>query len=156
MSHCGYSTSTEGAVALAAGVAKTVLGVRGNAAFGLDLKNYSVSFDGVTAAATAVLVEVCYATFATNPPGTASTSSTIDQRYGRTQTSGITGAKNWTTEPTVLTGLLEILIDPYKGAIVYDWPLGETPDCDLSHGFVIRCNAPAAVNVRAGLRFERA
>jgi hypothetical protein len=156
MSHCGYSTSTEGTVALAAGVAKTILGVRGNAAFGLDLKNWAISFDGITAAAAPVLVEVMYATFATNAPGTASTASTIDQRYGRTQASGITGAKNWTTEPTVLTGLVEILIDPYKGALIYDWPLGETPDTDVSHGFVIRCTAPAAVNARAGFRFERA
>ena len=156
MAKSGYGTSTEGAVALAAGEAKTILGVRGNAAFGVDFKHYAVSFDGVTPTAVPVLVEVCYATFATNAPGTASTSATIDQRYGRTTASGMTAAKNWTTEPTVLTGLGEFLLDPNKGLVLYDWPLGESPDSDLNHGFVIRCNAPAAVNVRASIRFERA
>lgn len=155
MSKAGYGTSTEGTVALAAGVAKSILGVRGNAAFGVDLKNWSISFDGVTASAASVLVELCYATFASNPPGTASTSTTIDQRYGRVGASGMTGGRNWTTEPTVLTGFAELMLDPYKGALIYDWPLGETPDTDLNHGFVIRCNAPAAVNVRASIRFER-
>ncbi len=34
-------------------------------------------------------------------------------------------------------------------------PLGDTPDSAVSEGFVIRCTAPAAVNVRAALEFER-
>jgi hypothetical protein len=121
----------------------------------VNLKNWAVSFDGATAAAAPVLVEIMYATFATNPPGTASTSTTVDQRYGRVGASGMTSAKNWTTEPTVLTGFTELMVDPYKGAVIYDWPLGEEPDTDFSHGYVMRCNAPAAVNVRASFRFER-
>lgn len=155
MAKSGWGTSTEGAVALVAATAKSILGVRAGTQFGIDLKHYSVSFDGVTATAVPVLIEVCYATFATNAPGTASTATTIDQRYGRTQASGASTARNWTTEPTVLTGLGEILLDPNKGLVMYDWPLAESPDTDLNHGFVLRCNAPAAVNVRAAIRFER-
>jgi hypothetical protein len=155
MAKAGYGTSTEGAVALAAGVAKSILGVNGPAQFGVNLKNFSVSFDGVTPTAVPVLIEICYATFATNPPGTASTASTVDQRYGRAITAGFAAAKNWTTEPTVLTAHAEFLLDPNKGLVIYDWPLGEEPDTAVSNGFVMRCNAPAAVNVRASLRFER-
>jgi hypothetical protein len=156
MAKAGYITSTEGAVALSAATAKSILGVSAPASFGVDLLGFSVSFDGVTASAVPVLIELCYATFATNGPGTNSTSTTVDQAYGRTITVGFTAAKNWTTEPTVLTPLREWLLTPAGGTIIYDWAFAQGPDSAASQGFVIRCNAPAAVNVRADLRVERA
>jgi hypothetical protein len=140
---------------LAAATAKTILGVNSPAQFGCDLVGYTISFDGVTASAVPVLVEICVCTFATNAPGTASTTVTVDQKYGRAITAGFTGAKNWTTEPTVLTPFKEFLLDPNKGLIDWDFPLGQTPDTAVSNGFAIRCNAPAIVNVRGTLRFER-
>ncbi len=151
----GYATSTESAVALAAATAKSILGVRGNAAFGVDLLGFRVGFDGVTASAVPVLVELCYATFATNPPGTNSTSSTIDTVYGRQVASGLTGAKNWTTEPTVLTPIDEWLLTPNGGLVIKDLPRDRTPDSAFSEGFVLRLTAPAIVNVRGTLFFER-
>lgn len=156
MAKAGYVTSTEGAVALAAGTAKSVLGVSSPGTFGCDLKKLRVAFDGVTASAVPALVELCYATFATNVPGTASTSTTVDQVYGRVITAGFTAAKNWTTEPTVLTPLDEWLLTPAGGLVIYDFPLGDTPDSAVSNGFVLRLNAPAVVNVRASFWFERA
>lgn len=155
MAKAGYAVVTGGAVALSAATAKSVLGVKAPSGNGLDLKKLKVSFDGVTASAVPVLVELCYATFATNSPGTASTSVTPAQIYGRSVTVGATAAKNWTTEPTVLTTLQEWYLTPNGGLVFYDFPLGDTPDCAVSEGFVLRCNAPAAVNVRAGMEFER-
>jgi hypothetical protein len=151
----GYVTSTESAVALAAATAKSILGVRGNAAFGVDLLGFRVGFDGVTASAVPVVVELCYATFATNGPGTNSTSSTIDTMYGRSVASGMTGAKNWTAEPTVLTPLDEWLLTPNGGLVIKDIPRDRTPDSAFSEGFVLRLTAPAIVNVRATMHFER-
>lgn len=156
MAKAGYGTSTEGAVALAAATAKSVVGVTAPAQFGVDLKKLRVSFDGTTASATPVLVELCYSTFATNGPGTNSTSTTIDQLYGRTITAGFTGARNWTTEPTSLTPIDEWLLTPAGGLVIVDFSLDTTPDTAVSNGFVIRCTAPAVVNVRAALWFERA
>lgn len=157
MAKCGYSIVTPATVvALAAGVAKSILGVKGNAAFGVDLKKMRVAFDGVTAANVPVLVELCYATFATNSPGTASTSITPVQTYGRVSTHGFTAAGNWTTEPTVLSPIESWLVTPNGGFMPYDFPLGDTPDSALAEGFVIRCNAPAIVNVRGTMIFERA
>lgn len=156
MAKTGYLTSTEGTVALASGVAKTILGVSAPSSFGVDLKKFRVSFDGATASAVPALIEVCYATFATNAPGTQSTSTTVDQVYGRVITAGFTAAKNWTTEPTVLTPLEEFLLPPAGGLVFVDYPLGDTPDSAVSQGFVLRCNAPAAVNVRATMWVERA
>ncbi len=155
MAKAGYTTSTEAAVALVAATAKSILGVTGPAQFGVDLKKLRIGFDGVTASAVPVLVELCYATFATNPPGTSSTATTVDQVYGRAITAGFTAAKNWTAEPTVLTAIDEWTLTPNGGLVIYDFPLGDTPDSAVSQGFVIRCNAPAAVNVRGSLWFER-
>jgi hypothetical protein len=155
MAKAGYSTSTESAVALSAATAKSILGVNAPAQFGVDLKKLRVAFDGVTASAVPVLIELGQCTFATNAPGTNSTSTTVDQVYGRAITAGFVAAKNWTAEPTVVTAIDEWLLTPNGGVVIYDFPLGDTPDNDVSKGFVIRCNAPAAVNVRATLWFER-
>lgn len=156
MAKAGYSASTGTAVALAAATAKSVIGVSAPAQFGVDLKKYRISFDGVTASAVPVYIELCYATFATNPPGTASTSLTVQQGYGRTITAGFTAARNWTTEPTVLTVIDNFNLTPNGGLVIYDIPLGDTPDSAVSQGFVLRMTAPAVVNVHAALWFERA
>ena len=155
MAKAGYKASTEGAVALTGGAAKSILGVTAPAQFGLDLKKLRIGFDGVTASAVPALIELCYATFATNAPGTNSTSATVRQLYGRAITAGFTAAKNWTTEPTVLTVVDEWLLTPCGGLVVLDIPLGDTPDTDVSNGFVLRVNAPANVNARATFWFER-
>jgi len=156
MSAVGYSVHTEGAVALSAATAKTIIGVKAHANSGLQLKGFEVSFDGVTASGVPVLVELLYATWATNSPGTNSTSTTPRQKYGRALTAGFTSGKTWTTEPTALTPIgEEFLLAPDKGFIKVQFPLGQEPDCALAEGFAIRCNAPATVNVRATMDVER-
>jgi hypothetical protein len=155
MASVGYSCQTEGAVALSAATAKTIIGANAHANSGLQLKSFEVAFDGVTASAVPVLVEVMYATWATNSPGTNSTSTTPRQSYGRVLTAGFTSGKTWTAEPTVLTVLKEFLLTPNAGLIAYQWPLGQEPDSALAEGFAIRCTAPAVVNVRATMNVER-
>lgn len=155
MAATGYACSTEGAVALSAATAKTILGVKAHANSGLQLKGFEIAFDGVTASGVPVLIELLYSTFASNSPGTNSTSTTPRQSYGRALAAGFTSGKTWTAEPTVLTMLKEFLLTPNGGLIAYQWPLGQEPDCALAEGFVVRCNAPAAVNVRATMYVER-
>lgn len=155
MAKAGYSVVTGGAVALSATTAKTVLAVKAPSSSGIDLKKLRVSFDGTSGSAVPVLVELCYVTYATAGTST-DASSAIRQIYGRTITVGATAAKNYTVEPTALTVVEEWLLTPAGGLVIYDWPLGDTPDSAVSEGFAIRCNAPAAVNVRAGLVWERA
>lgn len=151
-----YLCATEGAVALAAATAKTICGVKAHANSGLVLLGYRCSFDGVTATAVPVLVELCYTTWATNSPGTNSTSTTPQQRNGRPLTAGFTSGKTWTAEPTVLSVRgEEELIPAFMGGIVYDFPLGTELDTALAEGFAIRCTAPAIVNVRGSLIVAR-
>jgi len=157
MSKAGYSVVTGAAVALSAATAKTVLFVVAPAQFGVDLKKARFSFDGVTAAAVPVLVELCYLTAATNSTaGTNNTTATVNQTYGRAITAGFTAGYNSTSEPTVLTVLESTLLTPNGGVLWYDFPLGDTYDSAVSQGFALRCTAPAAANVRASLGFERA
>lgn len=155
MAAVGYACTTEGAVALAAATAKTVLAVKAHANSGLQLKGFSIAFDGTTASATPVLVEIGYCTFATNSPGTNSTNIAENQTYGRVLAAGFTGGKTWTSEPTVITVFKEFLLAPDKGLFEYQWPLGQEPDCALAEGFVVRVTAPAIVNCRATLNVER-
>lgn len=156
MAKAGYVAATGTNVSLAATTAKSLIGVAAPSTFGVDLKKFRIGFNGITAGDTPVLVELCYATFATNAPGTNSTSVTVQQCYGRPITAGFTAARNWTTEPTVLTVLDEWPLTPAGGLVIYDFPLGDTPDSAVSQGFVIRCTAGAAVTARAAIWMERA
>ena len=150
-----YTAVTGGAVALSAATAKTIIGIKAHANSGLLLKEWKVSFDGVTASAIPVLIEGCYCTWATNGPGTNSTSVTPGQINGRVIAAGFTAGKTWTAEPTALTVLDEILIHPQAG-LIYQIPLSSEWDCALAEGFAIRVTAPAIVNVRGTLKVSRA
>lgn len=157
MAKAGYTLATGAAVALSAATAKTVLCVIAPAQFGIDLKKVKVGFDGVTASAVPVLCELMTSTLATNStPGTNNTTGTVNQIYGRSITAGFTSAYNYTAEPTVLSLIDSApLLDPNKGLVMYDMGFGTTPDSAVSQGICIRCTAPAAVNVRAVMVFER-
>jgi hypothetical protein len=142
-------------VSLTGATAKTVIGAKAHANSGLLLLGYSLGFDGVSASAVPGLVEICYCTWATNSPGTASTSITPAQTLGRTLTAGFTAGYNWTTEPTALTVLRRYNTSPNSATILWEWPLGTEPDCALAEGFAIRCTFPASVGVVATLDVAR-
>jgi hypothetical protein len=157
MGKAGYTTGTGAtATALAAGVAKTCLCVICPAQFGIDLKKIRVSTDGVTASATPVLCEIMLSTLATNStPGTNNTAGSVVQVYGQTITAGFTSFYSSTVEPTVLTSIDDFWLDPNKSTVLYDFPLGDTPDTAVSRGIVLRCTAAAIVNIRARFWVER-
>lgn len=151
-----YECATEGAVSLAANTAKTILGVKTTSAAGLMLVGFRIGFDGTSG--TPVLVELTHSTWATNVTLTTNyTGTTPRQRFGRVMSAGanLTSGKNWSSEPTVQTVIDEFLLTPNGGLVVYDFPLGTEPDADLNNGFMLRCTAPAIVNVRGGLLVAR-
>lgn len=147
-----YSITTGGAVALSAATAKSVIGVKAHPNSGVELRAVTVSFDGVSASAVPVLIELCHCTYAGD--GT-STSRTPAQISGVTITPGFTGAANWTSEPTSLTVVDEWLLTPNGGHGWIDVPLGNEYTATPGQGFVVRMNAPAAVNTRAGIKVSR-
>lgn len=158
MAKAGYTVSTSAAVSLAAATAKTALMVICPSSFGVDLTKFRVEFDGVTASAVPALVELVTSTNASNStPGTANTSETsaITQVYGRSIATGFTAFSASSSEPTVLTVIERFLLTPCGGTLLYDFPLGSTPDTAVSAGIGIRITAPAIVNARASMWFER-
>lgn len=158
MTKAGYWVGTSAAVALSAATAKTALMVITPSTFGGDLKKMRVEFDGVTASAVPVLCELVTSTNASNStPGTGNTSESanIQQIYGRSITAGFTAFSASTSEPTVLTVVERWLLTPTGGALFYDFPLGDTPDWAVSAGMGIRLTAPATVNARCSMTFER-
>jgi hypothetical protein len=158
MSSVGYKVDTSAAVALAAATAKTALMVITPAQFGGVLTHFSIGFDGVTASAVPVFWEIVRSTNATNStPGTGNTTETanIVQTRGRSITTGFTAFSASTSEPTVLTRLDGNILTPAGGLLVYDFPLGREFECDVSAGLGIRLTAPAIVNARCSLHFER-
>ncbi len=158
MSSVGYKVDTSAAVALVAATAKTALMVITPAQFGACLRKLRIGFDGVTASAVPVFWEVVRSTNATNStPGTGNTteSANIVQYKGRSITTGFTAFSASTSEPTVLTRLDGDLLTPAGGLLVYDFPLGDEFECDVSAGLGVRLTAPAAVNARVAAHFER-
>lgn len=153
MAKAGYSAVTQADVALVAGTPKTVLGVLAPATFGTDLTSFEIGLLGNTAGQVPGRVELCYATFATNPPGTNSTSATVQQTYGRVIAAGFTAAYDWSVEPTVLSVLQVWPLAVTGGLVIYDLPVSY--DSDVADGFVLRVTSPNIVNVRASLHIER-
>lgn len=152
-----YAIGTEADVTLSAATARTVLGAKAHANSGLLLLEATVTFQGVSATGEPALVEVLYSTWATNSPGTNSTSCTVRQQSGRVLTAGFTGGYAWTAgnEPTALTMLMPAFFIHPQAGVIYQIPLGGEFDCALAEGFAIRLTAAAGVDVRAGMRLSR-
>jgi hypothetical protein len=163
MAKSGYTITTEGEVALAAaGTVKTVLGVDSGTDLCPDILSWWVDLNSITAGDHTVKISLLVCTFATNGPGTNSTSVTVKQAYGRVAGTGFTAAKNWTAEPTTVESQSydEFSLDANKGLWRYDSPLGQTYDCALGSGFIIRAlietgDTVTAASIRAGMKFER-
>ena len=153
MASVGY-TINSGSVAMAAGVAKTVLNVIAPSSFGLCLVGFEIAFDGVTTAAAPVLVEVgmCSQGGAGTPAGSPPTPV---QLRGQTIAHGMTVGHNYSAEPTTITPNYDWWIDPNKGMYERLWPLGRELEQGPSKGLVCRVNAPAVVNIRASFEVER-
>jgi hypothetical protein len=159
MARSQYVVANSAAVALSAATARTALAVLAPAQFGVDLLKFSIGFDGVTASAVPVFWELCSLTAATNStPGTGNTSesASIIQISGRSITTGFTAFGASTSEPTVLAAIRKNYLTPAGGLLVYDFPLGDSPDSAVSQGFALRLTAPATVNVRCDFQFARA
>lgn len=148
----GYTVESNGNIALSAATAKTILNVIAASNSLVRITEMSVSFDGATATATPVTVELCKST--QGAAGT-STSHTIAQVRGPTRTVQATAARNYTAEPTTLTVLKRWLVPAFNGLLVIQFPLGREPEQVTSaNGLCLRCTAPATVNAQGYLEFE--
>jgi hypothetical protein len=153
-----YSASTTTKFTSTAAV-QTVVGVASTATdYGIALLGFRIGYDA-SAAATGVQLRLGSCTFATNPPGTASTSVTIVQTSGRTIAStNFTAGVNWTTEPTVKTYLGGgLILQPFGGSLDDQSPSDRIMDTFASgaQGLFMEHNPPAAVGTTGEIIFSR-
>lgn len=152
----GFAVKTgTSATALVAATAKTLVNLIAASTRSALLCEMSVSFDGVTASAVPVLIELCLSTQATaGTPGSSPTPQVIRGKG----TAICTAAVDYSAEPTALTPVKHWLVTPNGGCFVIQYPLGRESQFDLSGGTnkaqAIRCTAPANVNARAYAEFE--
>lgn len=146
-----YVIETTGDISLSAATAKTILSWLNAANALFRITEIEISFDGVSATAEPVTVELMSSTEAT--AGT-STAHTIVQRGGPTRTAQGTAKRNFTAEPTALTCVGRWLVHPQTGR-GEKLPLGrEVEQITTADAMVIRCTAPATVNAQAHMVVE--
>jgi hypothetical protein len=143
------------ATALVGATAKTIWNLIAATTKSALLVEMSVGFDGVTASAVPVLVELCLSTQATaGTPGSSPTPQVLRGRGTAVCTSGV----DYSAEPTALTPFKHWLVTPNGGLLTMQYPLGRESQFDLSSGTnkaqALRCNAPANVNCRGYAEFE--
>ena len=141
-----YTIETTADVALTAATAKTVLNYISAANSPFVLVEFAVSFDGTSATAEPVTIELCYST--QGAAGT-STSQTPVQTGGTARTVQGSGARNYSAEPTTLTCWKRWLVHPQTG-IVMQFPLGREPEQTVTaDALCLRVTAPATLNCQA-------
>jgi hypothetical protein len=153
MASTGYVVNT-GSISLAAATAKTCLNVIAPASFGIVCVGFEISFDGVTASAVPAVVELGQSSQA-GAGSPAGSPPTPVQIRGQTIAHGCTIGHNYSSEPTTITAAYDWWIDPNKGVLDRLWPLGRELEQGPSKGICVRCTAPATVNVRVSLEWER-
>jgi hypothetical protein len=142
-------------VALTASTAKTVVGVLAATNVALKLLEASASFDGATSSNAPALVDFARITFATNPPGTNSTSVTPAKREpGRAETIQATAGITWTAEPTVVTAQHSKDVGQFNGCYHLIHPFASPLVIVGAKGFGIRANSPNNVNFTGHLTCE--
>jgi hypothetical protein len=139
---------TAGPTALVAATAKTLIEVTSTANVPPEWISFDVTFDGVTATAVPVRVDIC--TYAATGTGTAGTFRRFGQALG---TSASSTKINDTVEPTTPTVLTSWYVPPTSG-FSYQWPLGRELFQPTSTVMGIRLTAPAVVNAIVNLTIE--
>jgi hypothetical protein len=152
-----YKVDTGAAAFTSLATLQTAFGIQAGADYGLQLKKFRIGATGVTASNPPGIVRVFSATYATNPPGTNSTTQTPIQANGRTlAATNMLGALQWTVEPTVKTYLDEFPLTPNGGTVLYDYPLGDEPDTPaLGSGFGVEVTFSVAVGIAGAMWVTR-
>jgi hypothetical protein len=143
-------TATTAEIAMVAATAKTILMIKTAAQQRGKLKAWGVFFDGISASAEPILVELCHAS--TDGTGAASPPSGIkvDESQGETIQSTIT--HNFSSEPTV-TVIERKEVHPQSG---YEkiYPYGDERRVKGAGRVCIKVTSPAVVNAVGWMEFE--
>lgn len=137
-------------VALSGGTAKTVLQLTTPSTIRARLSMMELSFDGVTAGNTPVLVQLLFQT--STGTGTSITPNPMDPGA---PASLVTAVKDFSVEPTAGTVIRPFRITPYGGLWNYPWAESERPYMPISTRVALKLTAASSqpVNVTAAIRY---
>ena len=149
MARLNVVVTTEGEITLGAGTAKTILQAVAPTNQRLALKGFSVSFDGTSATAEPVQVDLVKQTDA----GTSTAATPVKEGTLGSETVQMTARKNATVEPTTTDVVRRYEVHPQSGREVR---FGLDDEIILAGGtrMGIRCTAPAGVNVLGHMTLE--
>lgn len=141
--------------ACVAATKKTVLGVAAASNIAVKLLEASESFDGATSSFAPAITELDQITFATNGPGTNSTTAPASkQDAGRGETIQATSAYSWTVQPTVITTQWPIDLGQYNGLYHSIFPQTAPYIVIGGKGCGLSITSPNNVNFMGKLSFE--
>ncbi len=134
---------------------KTALGIFAASNVVVKVLEAMFSFDGSTSTATPAYCEFDQITFASNAPGTNSTTVTPSkQDNGRGETIQATAGKTWTTQPTAITLQWPINVAQYNGIYHYVNPFISPYIIIGGKGAGVSINSSATVNFSGKLHAE--
>lgn len=150
-------TATAAPAAMAAATAKTLVMITAAAANQPAVTEIGVSFDGITASAIPVLVELVSGTAAST--GTVVAQTPKQMRGWPAQGSQTTGQITISAEPTVQLVNRKWYVTPNGGMLIIQFPLGREPTGIVTAAtdaktWSVRATAPAIVNAHAHIEFE--
>ncbi len=141
---------TSGSEALAAATAETLLQLVAPAQQRIAVRGLGISFDGVTAGATPVLVQLVKQTTA----GTASPATPVRDGDVGSETIQMTAQKDFTVEPTTTDVLREWFFHPQAGGIEINFGIDEMIYIPGGGRLGLRVTAPAVVNAVCHIKCE--
>jgi len=144
-------------VAITASTARTVIGVKAATNQAVKILEVACSHDGATSSNAPDVTDLNRCTFATNSPGTNSTSLTLGNTKkdpGRAETVQTTAAHSWSTEPTALTPYRSINLAQYNGLYHYIVPFAAPWIVVGAQGFVVTMTSPNNVNATGNIECE--
>lgn len=149
MARLKFSIPTGGEIGLSAATAKTILQARTPTNQAAALLGFAVSFDGTSATAEPVLVELVR--YSSNGSMTSAAGQKDDP--GRQETIQTVGVKNATVEPAADSVIRYWDVHPQTG---YERHFGADEEIIVPGGgrIGLRCTAPASVNVAGFINLE--
>ena len=147
MAQIGVAIITE--EALAAATVETLIQLVAGANHSIKILGWGVFFDGISATAEPVQVELLRQTTA----GTSSALTLVKLNDSNGDTLDTTALQDFTAEPTASDILDMVEVHPQAGYEI-KYPLGQEPICGAGDRIGIRATAPAIVNARAKIFFE--
>ncbi len=142
-------------VALTATTKETVVGVLAAANVVVKITEASISFDGASSSNAPAVCEFDQITFATNAPGTNSTSVTPAKKdTGRGETIQATSGKAWTSQPTAITLQWCIDVGQFNGLYHFIHPFASPFIVIGGKGCGISITSPNNVNYSGKITAE--